>query len=281
MTNQELADIRERVTRYIQDNGRTQSSVAKMIGLSTAVMSGFLNSSYTGDNVAVARKLLTVIEADEKRHTAVLEVREPELVETSVMKKIDFGIQYASSRNDVVIVYGPPGIGKTATIKHYVQKTPTAIFFTASPNIANGQAVMNEILDIIGKNAKGKQAKENAIKKALNDSNRMIIVDEAHFLTVNGLETLRIIHDATKCPVVLIGNPKIMEMITERNKTITGQFFSRAVRISLDGKVSMDEVERIVNQNGVNLAQECLQELHKVANAIGALRVMTKLLLFA
>ena len=34
-------------------------------------------------------------------------------------------------------------------------------------------------------------------------------------------------------------------------------------------------------QNGVSLADECLQELYKVANQIGALRIMTKLFLFA
>ena len=70
-------------------------------------------------------------------------------------------------------------------------------------------------------------------------------------------------------------------MITEQNKTLTGQFFSRAVRIALDGKISLNDVKAIVLQNGMNLDNDCIGELYRVASGVGALRVMTKLFLFA
>ncbi len=43
----------------------------------------------------------------------------------------------------------------------------------------------------------------------------------------------------------------------------------------------MEDVKAIVLQNGVYLDEECLGELHKVANSIGAFRIMVKLFLFA
>ena len=225
---------------------------------------------------------MPVLDAIKSRETAVLAVKEPEIIETAIMREMWFGLQYASDRNDVIVIYGAPGVGKTVTLENYVKTNPTALFLTGSPNIRSGRDIMEELLEAMNKRADGRnKTLEKNIISALKNSNRMIIIDEAHFLRLDGLETLRRIYDATKCPLVLVGNPKIMEIITEKNKTVTGQFFSRSVRIALEGKVPMDDVKGIVLQNGVSLADECLQELLKVANMIGALRIMTKLFLFA
>lgn len=281
-TEQFVEEVRRRVNEYLNSGENSQEQLAKQAGVSGAALSTFLAGTYQGRNENVAKKLLPVLEAMKSRETAALIVKEPDIIETSVMREMWFGLQYASDRNDVIVIYGAPGIGKTVTLESYVKTNPSALFFTASPNIRSGRDIMEEILEAMNKRAEGRnKALEKNIINSLKNSNRMIIIDEAHFLRLDGLETLRRIYDATKCPLVLVGNPKIMEAITEKNKTITGQFFSRAVRIALDGKVPIDDVKNIVLQNGISLADECLQELLKVANMIGALRIMTKLFLFA
>lgn len=285
MENQELDmnQVRERVNQYLASSEEiSQEGLARMAGVSGAALSQFLTGSYQGRNENIAKKVMAVLQTEEKRQTAVITVKEPDIVETAIMREIRFGMQYASERNDVIVVYGPPGIGKTVTMKLYASNNPSTVYITASPNIANSVEIMDEILEALGKKADGgKRMKQKALISALSKTNRMIIIDEAQFLTLKGMETLRTIYDATKCPLVLCGNPKIMEMITDRNKTVTGQFFSRAVRIALENKVTMEDVKKIVHQNGIELASDCLQELFKVANMIGALRVMTKLFLFA
>ena len=85
----------------------------------------------------------------------------------------------------------------------------------------------------------------------------------------------------TDVPLILVGNPAIMDIITEQNKTLTGQFFSRSTRISLDAKIPLADVKKIVLQHGVEMDKDCIAELHRVARGTGALRVMTKLFLFA
>lgn len=281
-TEQFITDVRNRVNEYLSAGDNSQEQLAKQAGVSGAALSTFLAGTYQGRNENVAKKVLPVLEAMKSRETAVLTIKEPEIIETSTMREMWFGLQYASDRNDVIVIYGAPGVGKTVTIENYVKANPTSIFFTASPNIRSGRDIMEELLEAMNKRAEGRnKALEKNIIGSLKNSNRMIIIDEAHFLRLDGLETLRRIYDATRCPLVLVGNPKIMEIITEKNKTVTGQFFSRSVRIALDTKVPMDDVKGIVLQNGINLADECLQELYRTANMIGALRIMTKLFLFA
>ena len=282
MDEQAIIEVRNRINALLESGELTQAALAKQAGISPGSLSTFLADSYRGNSENIAKKLLPVLESAAARETAALTVKEPEIIETGAMREMMFGLQYASDRNDVIVIYGAPGIGKTVTLESYIKTNPTALFFTASPNIRSGRDIMEELLDAMGKKTQGRNKfLEKSIIGILRGSNRMILIDEAHFLRLDGLETLRRIYDATKCPLVLVGNPKIMEIITEKNRTITGQFFSRSVRIALESKVPMEDVRGIVLQNGVSLADECLQELYKVANQIGALRIMTKLFLFA
>lgn len=278
-----VMDVISRVNDFLaQHDDISQEKLAKMAGISGGSLSSFLKGQYGGRAERVAQKLAAVLDTEESRTDAVLTVREPEIVETAVMRQVEFGLQYANDRNDVICIYGAPGIGKTVTLNSWVATHPNSIFFTASPNIHTGKDVMEEILEAMNKKRTGRnRVLEKAIIQVLNNSNRAIIIDEAHFLRLSALETLRRIHDTTNVPLILVGNPAIMDIITEQNKTLTGQFFSRAVRIALDPKVSLEDVKSIVLQNGMNLDQECLHELHKVAAGVGALRVMTKLFLFA
>lgn len=275
--------IAERVRQYIEGHeGMSQEKFAKLAGMSGGTLSMFLKNQCKGNVERTAKRILAVLEAEENRDFAQTTVREPEIVRTSVMAKIWTGLLYANSRNDIIVIYGYPGLGKTCALKKWANEHASSLFITASPNIKTGRDIMEEILEAMSRKAEGRnKLLEKNIIRALRGTNRAIIIDEAHFLWLDGLETLRRIYDATQCPVILAGNNKIMDMITERNKSITGQFFSRAVRIALEPKIEREDVEKIVLQNGVDLDDECLEELYRVANEIGSLRVMTKLFLFA
>lgn len=277
------ADVIRRVEDYLAAHEEvSREQFAKMAGISGGALSSFLKGKYQGRVDVVAQKIAAVLETEESREGAVMTVKEPDIVETDVMQKMIFGFQYANDRNDIICIYGAPGIGKTVTVNRWVEGHPNSIFFTASPNIHNGRDVMEEILEAIGKKQTGRnKALEKSIVQILKGSNRAIIIDEAHFLRLSALETLRRIHDITDVPLILVGNPAIMDIITEQNKTLTGQFFSRAVRIALDAKVPLEDVKKIVLQNGVEMDKDCLTELHRIARGTGALRVMTKLFLFA
>jgi DNA transposition AAA+ family ATPase len=278
-----MQKVIDSINKYFAENPDvSREKFAKIAGISGGALSAFLAGQYKGRNENIAKKIAAALAAEQSRRKAALAVREPELIETSVMRQMYFGLDYARDRNDIIIIYGAPGVGKTVTLEKWAKENPAGINFTASPNTSTKRAVMDELLEALGKKPDGRCDKlQRAIIAALKNSNRPVVIDEAHFLRLEALETLRSIHDATKCPLVLVGNPMIMEKITERNKNITGQFFSRAVRIALDDSIPLDDVKGIVLQNGIELDEECLNELYKVANGVGAFRVMTKMFLFA
>ena len=133
-----INQVRDRANTFLASGEISQGALAKQAGISGASLSAFLTDTYQGSNENVARKLLPVLEASKAREAAVVSVKEPEIIETEVMREIRFGLQYASDRNDVIVIYGAPGIGKTVTLESYVKTNPTALFMTASPNIRSG-----------------------------------------------------------------------------------------------------------------------------------------------
>ena len=283
MTKQtQYSEIIERTKAFLETGELSQEKLAKNVGISGGALSSFLAGTYKGQNETVAEKLIATLNAADNRKKAMTMVKEPEYVDTKITEQIYFSLEYARDRNDILVVYGSPGIGKTVTLKKWVEENPASIFFTASPSTSTKKAIMEEIIEKLGKKAKGHGNRlEKVIVTALKNANRPIVIDEAHFMNLEALETLRTIYDATNCPVILVGNPIITSIITESNKNVTGQFFSRAVKMEVDKNICMEDVQAIVLQNGIELDEESLEELLKVANAVGALRVMTKMFLFA
>jgi DNA transposition AAA+ family ATPase len=280
---QALARIIERTGKFLAAHPEvSQEKLAKTVGISGSALSGFLAGKYKGQSDAVAYKIESALDAQESREASIMKVKEPGIVETGVMKKMCFGLNYARDRRDIIIICGASGIGKTVTLKRWLKENPASISFTASPNIGTKKAVMEETLSALNKNINGRCDRlQRAIVAALKNTNRPIAIDEAQFLNFDALETLRSIHDATHCPLVLVGNPKIMQKITEQNEGITAQFFSRTVRFSLDEKISLEDVKAIILQNGMRLDDECLEEFHKIASSKGgAFRTMVKVFTF-
>lgn len=283
MTQQaQYSEIIERTKNFLEKGEVSQEKLAKNAGISGASLSQFLAGTYKGVNATIAAKLTAVLNAADNRQKALTTVKEPEYVDTKVSEQIFVGLEYARDRNGIIIIYGDPGIGKTVSIKRWLKENPVSIFFTASPSKSGKKAVMEEILESLGKKVQGHGNRmEKAIISALNSTNRPIVIDEAQFLNFDALETLRTIYDATKCPLVLVGNSVIMSTITESNKSVTGQFFSRSVILEIDSAFDMEDIKAIVLQNDFQLDDDCLEELHKAANKTGALRVMTDMFLFA
>ena len=133
-----ISDVRNRTNTFLATGETSQGALAKQVGISGGSLSAFLADNYNGSNENIARKLLPVLESRKAREVAVLAVKEPEIIETGVMREMRFGLQYASDRNDVIVIYGAPGVGKTVTLESYIKTNPAALFMTGSPNIRSG-----------------------------------------------------------------------------------------------------------------------------------------------
>lgn len=118
-------------------------------------------------------------------------------------------------------VIGKSGIGKTTAIQYHMDRMATysgqaSHLSVVVPPTPTELTFMRECLTALGENPGRKSADECArrIISLLKDPNlKLLIVDEGDRLNTRTFDRLRDIHDKTRCPVAIVGLPKIMSIL--------------------------------------------------------------------
>lgn len=298
MTNivkaEQIARTREDLQRHMATHSLSNRKVANALGVSPTAVSQFVNDKYTGDQAALAGKIIDWLDQE------MTSRRSPKVsgfVETEVALLIRAAFNAARKHGGIALAYGPSGIGKTMTAAAYAAEHPRTIFVRVTSGAVTARGVLNLICD------KLRLRKTNMIwpmiervVERIGDSKRMVIIDEAHRLGVDALEAIRDIHDMTECPMVLLGTEKIAKTIDENNREardwITDQFGSRiCLRQDILGIAhrggkplfTVDEIRRVFRSTNVKLATDAGRFLGALAGdpGLGGLRMAKRVLLIA
>ncbi len=119
-----------------------------------------------------------------------------------------------------------------------------------------------------------------AIIERLKHSNRLLVVDEAHFLKWEGFETVRRIHDAAGVGIVFLGQDRLYDQMKGTAKTsfLFDQICSRiAIRRHLT-TIQKSDVKLVSNSICPDLPPDCIDLLYKRALEPGRFRTIANLL---
>ncbi|MGL5956813.1 MAG: AAA family ATPase [Brevinema sp.] len=208
----------EKILKYLEESGETQSSLARSAGLSVTVVNQILKDKYKGDMEVNLSKIESVI--DNRKERALVTFKAPEFIETTIVSKTYGALGEAQNTAipRMLVLYGNSGIGKTRGLEEYVEDNPTATLIEVSPDFTFG-SMLQEIAQEIGVHSTGKHYEiRKRIVSKLKNSNRMLIIDEAEYLTPKSLDILRRIHDKAKIPIVLVGMPALFHNIKSLRK---------------------------------------------------------------
>lgn len=271
-----LEATREAIKEYMAETKTSQSEIARLTGLSPATISQFLKGAYAGNNEQIAYTITKVLEVETRRKETV---QIPGFVPTSVSEDVLAVVKHAHDYRDIGVIYGSAGIGKTMALKQYAAETPGTVFITVNPTISNSKAILEELVEKLGKQEYGDRRKlRRTIVSILKDSGRLVIIDEAQHLQMSALETLRSIYDECNIGLVLCGNETVYTQMRGKARAADfAQLFSRVgIRRYLNGKVDKEDVKKILSQEA-EVSKECLDFFHDVANEPGGIRMMVKL----
>lgn len=274
-----IDEVRDQLRLYLQETKKSQAVVAKSLGVSAAVISQFLNGIYPGGNEQLAYSIKQMLDVETRRRQ---NVQVPDFVMTGVAKEVLAITGYAHDHTDIGVVHGPAGIGKTKALLHYVHKNPGTVYVTADVTISGSKAILEEILDKLGRSEYGDRRRlRRSIVNILKGSGRIIIIDEAQHLSLKALETLRSLYDECNIGLVLCGNDQIYANMIGKYNAPFAQLFSRVgIRRSLSNRVSAEDVKQIICQVDT-IPAECLDYFKRVANTHGGIRLMVKLFVLA
>lgn len=268
--------LRAELQAYKEAHEYSLKDLARQLDYSEGTLSRYLSGKPEGDVEALEALIADALKTGQRRVSSLGMV----LFETSVSQQFDRVCETIQKTNDFGLVHSPAGLGKTSAGKRWLGAHPTSLLCTAARWTANRQHRKGDTNGIEGLifNALDTRAWKRTQRRAefmverLKGSNRLLMIDNAHRLSTGGLQWMFDFHDETECPVVLIGNPEVLDLIRASD-----QMYSR---IGLCRELKLKDTAKAAEQMLRQYAPEHLEELRalatKVAGNQGHLRTLKK-----
>ncbi|MEM9881400.1 MAG: AAA family ATPase [Planctomycetota bacterium] len=295
----ELAQRVQADFRYLLDQpGVTIAGIAEAMGdLSRGPLSRFRNldkpEDFTGDLDRTVRRVNEFMETMGRRKLAQTAKAPEGFVETEVARRMLVVIGKTIELSSMSLITSDAGRGKTLTLKAAESIHPSSIYLRVRRDCRMPKQLVAAVATAIGVPVRGTtHAVTSSVIDRLAGRGRTLLIDEAHQLTPDGLETVRDLHDEAGCPVVLAGTVRLTEAVDDP-AVFFGQFSSRiALRYDVtevlreglpggDGPRplhSIDEIRRLYESDRVRFTADGRLLLTKLANlpGLGGLRLCVK-----
>ena len=267
-------ETRNELSEFMKQSGKSQKQISKETGFSPAVINQYLKDVYKGDIEKVTETISRYLQIGRERmSTASGAEFYRELYNT---KEVFFACRYAHRNNEMALVCGDAGAGKTTALNRYSMENTGVIFVTANACITSPTAILELIYREIGeKQIPSKRAAlMNALVEKLTGTNRLIIIDEADHLTLNALQAVRNLNDKAGVGIVFSGNDKIYRQMLSPRRGY--EFDQLRTRIPLIKKVVNDYSVIEMEKMFPSVNQDCISFLLKLADS-ESLRTADKL----
>lgn len=214
--------MQTKTKEFLKTNGLTQSILARSLGVSTSAISQYLANIYKGDVEGLETKITDFMNNYKNKDN----VKALDVVQTADLNMAHFILDECIIGDEMAIVYGKAGCGKSTTIKEYVKTHPEAILIEAIPGMQI-KSVLTSICEKLG--IQSLSNSETMIVDISNEFKRresILIIDEAENLTTKTLEAIRRIWDFSNVPTALVGTPALLTNLKGRNGELL-QLYSR------------------------------------------------------
>ena len=256
----EYETLRADVAAEMEASGLTQATVAREAGISSSQAGGFIHNNYTGDMAAAAGRLEKWLQSRKRR--ASLDQMLPEQrgwIQTPTAKRILSNLLYSHHTGTIGVVYGGAGLGKTQTARHYSEQARNIWLVTMTPSSAKLGGCLRRLARALGIKSPSiwPEVLETQIIDALTATRGLLIVDEAQHETIESLESLRSIQEASGVGMVLMGNSSVYARLTGGSRQAHfAQLFSRIARRTALARATEADAEAMAEAWGVTGADE-------------------------
>jgi DNA transposition AAA+ family ATPase len=259
--------LRTRLQEYITTHNITQTELARQLGVSPTAVSKYLSGDPVGDVAKFEALATDVLKAADNRKQA-----STELFETSISKSVGGAIETIRKTNDVGLISGNAGIGKSKSLEIYLLQNPTAVLVDLKTWGRTGKQIETCLWEQIEPRKWKGGSKSKYLVDHFRDSNRPLIFDNAHRLRKPGLEWIFDFYDSTNIPICLVGNPEVLDIIRRND-----QHFSRiGLHKQLKSiKAAHEIAEKLINQIAPQFLS-CLELAIKVVESRGHVRALRK-----
>jgi DNA transposition AAA+ family ATPase len=259
--------------------------VCNALNYSHTVVFRVLKGTYEGS----WEKIVDSIKSYRRIISERVAIKHADFKETRITRLVTGGLSYALANNSITKITGESRQGKTVAAKWWRdQNNHGRTAYITAPAIGGAKPLLKELAMVLGINkANSTTNMHDAILRAFN-SNRMLIVDEAHRLLPKDrrsdptlLEILRDIHDRTGCGLGLLTTRRFDEGIAKSDYMYEQVLGRIGMPVQLPREFEWDDINPIVAQYLTTTPADLKKELLKIANSPGRLGIVCETLKFA
>ena len=208
-------EVLGRLEKFYETSGLSMAAIATKSGYSESYVSRYLNteSAPVGDVEGFEAAVSDMMAAAARRRKWDNVFFDTEAVDRCLLM-----FDLIDQSNEVGLIYGPAGIGKTVASKRHAMQHETAIYICIREGDGAWYGLVRELwqqIDTRGFTAKVKSSTSKAgyIAKKLNASERLLIVDNAQRLSISGIKWLMDMQDDAGFGLALVGNADILDKV--------------------------------------------------------------------
>lgn len=275
--------LKAKLEEYLKETGKSQTGVAREIGISGAALSQYLSGKYPTPG-SIEPKIEEFFNLKEK---AANMTKAPDYVDTSISTETYNTIAYCHINRCIGTVIGDAGIGKTKGALKYAGDYSEAIYITATK-------ACKSLKDMYRMIARRLRLNENRnifdlqydIRARLDGSNKILIIDEAQHLSLTAIDGIRSFNDEneTSLPpvgIVLIGNHELRTKMMGRYEQTLAQLFNRIQiqRQMFTSQVLVEDIKKLFPVYVEKSADKEIKFLHSIAVSRWGVRGAVKVFL--
>lgn len=231
-TDEQRTEILDWLRATQQEHGLTNAKVARMIGVSPAVISQVKAAKYAGDTDKVLAAVVQLRLMPTPRRRDAVDDCVPTRFVLDVHARVKACADLAfRGQPRMGLIVAPSGCGKSMALQACARKYPAALYVELDESITSVPAFLRALADRLGCPVR-RPRRDDAFRwivDTLSGSCRLLIFDEVHHGGVRVLNVIRQVMDQTGCPVVLAGQPVLEEIVmrTARDRSHGGTVHSR------------------------------------------------------
>ena len=246
MYSEEQQKVIDRLNEFIAEQP-SQNEAARILGISTAVLSTLRQGTYKGDTNKFLKKIANYFDLKADFNDTY---REIDYAQTSISKKVYDTIRICHVKGGLAIFAGDAGIGKTKAAQKYVADNPdNAVYLTLNPCLTSIKSTLKLLANAL--NAPTASTLDdmwiNIIGK-LSDG-MVLIFDEAQHLPIKTIETLRSFSDYFRdrnqtLGIMFIGNNETVRRLGSNKKAEFAQISNRTkqTRVCSTKKIKREDI---------------------------------------
>ena len=263
-----------------EQSGKAVSVIANMLNRSPTAVSQYLNKKYAGNVVAIEKDIQNLLLRHNNLEFAAGNTRG--FCNTHASTLIWEVLEYCDGKCKMGVALAPSGTGKSTACIEYKRQNRMSILVTAHIRTRTDGAIIRLIAKQALGGVTGRSISDtlDRVVDRLTASKRLLIIDDAHFLSWEAYEIVRKLHDCAGVGVVYVGQERLYEQMRgASNKAyLYDQIYSRIAIKRSNFAIRKKDVRMITDTICPGLDKACIDFLYQQARGKGRLRVVDNLL---